>query len=203
MVHWAWLIGIPEEHALPFLNPHIVDAGVAAEVTALWIAGFYWHSWTLGEYVEVADQLFAAAAEIDGAIAAGLISDRSAARSIIFRAQWALQYRPPDVANFVERLEHMLDTPDVEREAKADIVMFFALTDSPLTTGAAAPACRRGVGSILRPVQPRPSTRAPDLGVLGANRRPTGTPGCSMCGGAGCESPSRKPSNTAHRRPFR
>lgn len=28
MVHWAWLIAIPEEHALPFLNPHIVDAGV-------------------------------------------------------------------------------------------------------------------------------------------------------------------------------
>ena len=105
----------------------------AAEVTALWIAGFYWHSWTFGEYVEVADQLFAVAAKVDDAIAKGLVSDRAAARSMIFRAQWALRHRPPDVAKFVERLEHMLDDPCVAQQAKADIVMFFAVTESPLT----------------------------------------------------------------------
>jgi hypothetical protein len=119
----------------------------AAEITAIWIAGFYWHSWTFGEYVGVAGQLFAAAAEIDGAIAEGLVSDLVAARSIIFRAQWALQYRRPDVANFVERLENMLDNRNVGREAKADIAMFFALTDSPLT---AVPQDQRAVAALDR-----------------------------------------------------
>jgi hypothetical protein len=117
----------------------------SAEITAIWIAGFYWHSWTFGEYIDVAGEMFTAAAEIDDAIAAGLVSDLIGARSIIFRAQWALEYRRPDVAHLVERLEHMLENQDVDRDAKADIVMFFALTDWPLT---AVPQDQRAVAAL-------------------------------------------------------
>ena len=106
----------------------------AAEVTARWIAGFFLHAWTFGQYVDLAGELFDVAGELDVAIDRGQVPELVAALSMIFRAQWALRYRPGEAQGLADRLERMLRNPETTREVKARIAMFFAVTDTPLTS---------------------------------------------------------------------
>lgn len=99
---------------------------IARWAATRWSAKFYWHSWTFGDFREIADLVFDDMERLDSLNEAVSPFDVAAVEARVLRTQWALRNRIAAFPDMAARLERIFERPLTPRRSKSVIAYFFA-----------------------------------------------------------------------------